>query len=278
MRILAVMNQKGGVAKTTTAVTLAAMAAERGHRVLLVDADPQGNATLHLGIDPENTAGLCGVMVPMGSDSKPAATASRIVPTEYGLDLLPQPSTVIEQRLISVMARREHLLAMALAQVQDRYDLVVIDSPPNFGLLQINVLVASNWILIPFQSEAFGARSLTELALSLTDLREAGLPMPEFVGLLATRCRSQATKHMQEVRDFVANRFGAALLPVSIRETTAVPEAANQHTPLHRAAPHATATQDYWTVHDLILAKMGMEPARLASQEGGGLTTSSTHT
>src|SRR5690606_39170027 len=150
-RIIAVANQKGGVAKTTTCVNLGAALAEMNRRVLVIDMDPQGHATMAAGIDKDADApNGCAVLL------EEVAIADAIVSTPSGLDVLPGNSdlTAAEIKLMDGLAR-EHRLGNALKTVRDRYDYILIDCPPSLSLLTINALTAADSVLIPMQCEFF---------------------------------------------------------------------------------------------------------------------------
>ncbi|HEY8830740.1 MAG TPA: AAA family ATPase, partial [Candidatus Limnocylindria bacterium] len=148
MNVLAISNQKGGVGKTTTAISLAAALVEKGSRVLLIDLDPQGNATSGLGISKEQPHSVYGVLV----RDEPVAQAVQQTAVS-GLDLLPSSPEMAgaEVELVPLMAR-EFRLREAL-QREKGYDTVLIDCPPSLGLLTVNALVAADAVLVPVQCE-----------------------------------------------------------------------------------------------------------------------------
>ncbi|MDA8185936.1 MAG: AAA family ATPase, partial [Actinomycetota bacterium] len=167
--VLAVANQKGGVAKTTTVHSLGAAAAEAGQRTLVVDLDPQACLTFSLGFDPDRLErSLHDVFVRRA----PVAEVRRQVPGVPGLDLLPATIDLAGSEVhLLTRTGREHVLARALQPVAADYDLVLIDCPPSLGVLTINGLTAADAVLIPLQCEALSHRGVGQLLETIEDVR-----------------------------------------------------------------------------------------------------------
>jgi len=167
-RIFAVVNQKGGVGKTTTSVNLSAALAREGHRVLLVDLDPQGNATMGSGVD-KRTASRTVYHVLLGLGE---VATIRLRAERAGYDLLPANRELAgaEVELVE-LERRESRLRAALAAVRDDYEFVFIDCPPSLSLLTLNGLVAANAVLIPMQCEYYALEGLSDLVGTIKRVR-----------------------------------------------------------------------------------------------------------
>ena len=213
--IISVVNQKGGVGKTTTAVNLTACLAAAGKRVLLCDFDPQGNATSGLGVSKTPETGTIYDVVIAGRDAK-----SSIVHTKFG-DLLPAgPSLSGAGVELIAMDDREHRLRAALAPLKSEYDYIFIDSPPSLELLTLNALCAADSILIPVQCEYYALEGLSDLMGTLRAVKRRANPKLEIYGLLLTMFDGRVNLSMQvseEVRRHFPGKVFATVIPRNVR-------------------------------------------------------------
>lgn len=215
--ILALANQKGGVGKTTTAVNLGAALAAMDKRVLLVDLDPQGNATSHLGYRRDELShSIYNVMV----ERLPVREATMHT-TRLHLDLLPAINALAgaEVEMVSMLAR-EQLLQRALAKVEERYDYILLDPPPSLGLLTVNALTAADGVVVPVQAEYLALEGLSQLLNTLALVTEQLNPDLEILGLLLTMYDARtnlATDVANEVRRHFPDKVFQTYIPRNVR-------------------------------------------------------------
>ena len=213
-KIIAIVNQKGGVGKTTTCVNLAAAVKAKGKRVLLCDFDPQANATSGMGVDKSVSNGVYDVLI-NGTE-----TAKAIISTPYG-DVLPSSKALAGAGVEMIeMENRQFLLKAALRQVVEQYDFIFIDCPPSLELLTLNALCAADAILVPVQGEYFALEGLSDLMNTVRIVRRNMNPRLQIEGVLLTMFDGRtnlAIQVAQEVKRFFPGKVYATVIPRNIR-------------------------------------------------------------
>lgn len=216
-KIIAIANQKGGVAKTTTAVNLSACLAGNEKKILLVDIDPQGNATSGVGIDKDNV-NQCIYDVLINN----IPIEGLILRTEIeGLSILPATIELAgaEIELVGTVAR-EHKLKSALNKIQDKFDYIIIDCPPSLGLLTLNALTAANSLIIPIQCEYYALEGLGQLMNTFDLVKKHLNPDLQIEGVLMTMFDARTNLSIQvvdEVKNHFKNKVYATIVPRSVR-------------------------------------------------------------
>jgi chromosome partitioning protein len=250
-RIVAVVNQKGGVGKTTTAINLGAALAERGQQVLLIDLDPQANTTSGVGVDPRSPRptvyDLLAGSTPIDEVAIPTAVE--------GLFLVPSLLALAGAEIeLASMADREHRLRLALDQLRGGYGQVLIDCPPSLGLLTLNALTAADEMLIPLQAEYFALEGLGHLLYTQQLVRMELNPRLELGGILVTQFDSRTTLAwdvLQEVRRAYPDRVFQTLIPRNVR----VSEAPSHGQPVTRYDPSSRGAMAYRRLAEEVLSK-----------------------
>ena len=216
-KCIAVANQKGGVGKTTTSVNLSSCLATYGRKVLLIDTDPQGNASSGVGVEKEAIEkSVYDVLI----NSMPMKDA--IVSTEYhNLDLCPSNIDLAGAEIELVAEdNREFLLKEALSSVKDDYDFIIIDCPPSLGLLTLNSFVCADSVIIPIQCEYYALEGLSQLTNTIRKIKTAFNPELEIEGVLLTMYDTRTNLSMQvarEVKKFYGSKLYKSVIPRNVR-------------------------------------------------------------
>jgi chromosome partitioning protein len=250
-RIVAVANQKGGVGKTTTAINLAASVASRGYRVLLVDFDPQGNASSGVGY-PRNKVELSIYDALVGD-----VTISDVIrPTEITtLFVAPATTDLVGAEIELIGAdRRERFLADALAPIVEQFDYIVIDCPPSLGILTLNALVAADSVVVPMQAEYFALEGLSALTSTIEKVRAAYNPRLVIDGVLFTMYDTR-TNLASQVRGEVAAYFGDKVFENTVPRNVRLSEAPSHGKPVLLYDLRCPGTKSYLALAEEFLAR-----------------------
>ena len=258
--VLAVANQKGGVAKTTTVHSLGVASAELGRRTLVVDLDPQACLTFSLGFDPDGLERSLHDVFVRRLDVEEVLLP---VPGVPGLDLLPATIDLAGSEVhLLTRTGREHVLARALEPVHEQYDLILIDCPPSLGVLTINGLTAANSVLIPLQCEALSHRGVGQLLETIADVRAFANSAITVRGVIATMYDDR-TKHSRHIFEEVQTRYGIPVLQPPVRKSIRFAEAPARGKSILQHAPNSPGAQAYRA-----LAAVLAEPSVVAGTSG----------
>ncbi|MHB8328622.1 MAG: ParA family protein [Acidimicrobiales bacterium] len=248
-RVVAVANQKGGVAKTTTVHALGYALAERGRRVLLVDLDPQACLTFSVGVDPDS---LERTLHDVFVRTFKAADVRRSVVGIDGLDIVPANIDLAGSEVhLLTRTGREHVLARALAPIRDEYDVVLVDCPPSLGVLTINGLTASDEVVIPLQCEALSHRGVGQLLETIEDVRIFANAELQVRAVIATMY-DERTRHGRSVLEDVKTRYGLSVLEPPVRKSIRFAEAPERGMCILQHAPASPGAEAYRTLASVL--------------------------
>ena len=249
-RVVTVINQKGGVGKTTSVINIAAQLALRGHKVLVVDADSQGNCATGLGVNKSrvNTTTRDLILNPE------SAVESRHATAVDGVHIIVGDRSLVglEQEMLRQLGR-ERRLTEALTPLLPHYDVVLIDTPPSLGLVTINALVASDGIVIPVQTEYFALEGLAMLAGTIREVRGLLNPRLGVDGVMLT-----PTLLNQQVAAEVKEAFPELVIEPAIRRNIKLAEAPSHGLPIHLHDPNSNGGQDYQKVSSVLESRWGI--------------------
>jgi chromosome partitioning protein len=252
--ILSIANQKGGVAKTTTAINLAAGLAQEGYKVLLIDADPQTNTTqvfIHPNVEIDLDESLYSVIVHF------APISSVIRPTSFdNLHFVPSHIRLsgLDLELAHAIDNRSARLKRAIDDIRDQYDYILIDNPPSLGLLTINSFVASQRLIIPVSSAFFALTGLVQLRETIEMVRQSQLnPSLGILGVVCTFFEN--TNVAKDVEKQLRSYFGQLVFETRIPKNVSLEEAHSNHTHIFEYAPNSTGAVAYRALVQEVLAR-----------------------
>ena len=251
-QVIAITNQKGGVGKTTTAINLTACLARQKKRILLIDCDPQGNATTGSGVDKNS--------VEKGLDAILAGECNineAIIKTAHAYDVIASNSdlTAAEVGLMQ-KKNRSHLLKQAINEIKNEYDYIIIDCPPALNTLTLNALVAANYLLIPMQCEYFALEGLAALLSTMQQVQQHLNPQLQLLGVLRTMFDPRS-RLPSEVSKQLLQYFGDKVFRVSIPKNIKLAEAPSHGLPVNSYARLSVGSKAYMVLAEEIIVKQG---------------------
>ncbi len=237
-QVIALANQKGGVAKTTTTLNLGVALREQGRRVLIIDLDPQGNLTMSQGMNPDAIErSMFDVLV----HRVPISDVIKTVEVDIAVASIDLAGAELA---LSALIGRERALDKALVEVRDRYDYILIDTPPSLGLLTINAFVAADGVIVPVQCEYLSLRGLVQLENTLAMVRENLNPRVHVQGIVPTMYDGR-TLHAREAIEILEEHFGELIYDTRIRKTVRYAEAPVKGSSVLKYDPSGPAAQAY---------------------------------
>lgn len=252
MTTISIFNQKGGVSKTTTAINLASILAERGKKVLVADMDPQANTTNGFGVDDDNLkASIYNLL------HNQCKLEDIIIRNQYGVDLVPADISLsnAEITLANAMSR-ETILNRILVPYRKLYDYIIIDCPPSLGLLSINALVASDYLIIPVSPAYFSIKGIKHLLGTVNLVRDNLKPELKIMGVLITKFDARVNLS-KDIRTDLINVFGNQVFKTVIRKNSQIEYAQDKQKPINHFDRLCNGCIDYFKLADEVINYVG---------------------
>ena len=250
-RIIAVVNQKGGVGKTTTSINLSAALAEKGKRVLVIDTDPQGNTTSGLGLDKQNLENTIYELM-IGECNIDESIHENVFDN---LDIIPSNVNLaaVEIELIDA-DQKEYILREAISSVKDNYDFIIIDCPPSLSMLTVNAMTTANTVLVPIQCEYYALEGLGQLVHTVNLVKERLNSELEMEGVVFTMFDSRTNLSLQvveNVKEHIDENVYKTIIPRNIR----LAEAPSYGMPINIYEPKSAGAEAYRLLADEVIAR-----------------------
>lgn len=240
--IVTIANQKGGVGKTTTATALAFGLSKKNKKTLLVDVDPQSNASDTYGVDYDREEINTIYSVMLGE----CAASEAVAKTKQG-DIIPGDLRLSAADMQFTQQGREYILKKVLAPLREEYDYIIIDSPPALGIITVNAFTASDKLIVPMVADRYSLQGLSQLSATILTVREYSNPSLEIDGILLTRF-NQRTILAQDIHDIIkdlAKKWNTKVYTTTIRQSVSLPESQTQRESIFSYAPESTTAEDY---------------------------------